>query len=63
MDEVPVAAAQQVPWNKGKLVGQKPPLRLKEIWAIRIRLQLAKKPGNWRCTILRSTASFAAATS
>jgi hypothetical protein len=27
------------PWNKGKLVGQKAPLRLKEIWAIRIRLQ------------------------
>jgi integrase len=29
------------PWNKGKLVGQKAPLRLKEIWAIRIRLQMA----------------------
>ncbi|MGB5352718.1 MAG: tyrosine-type recombinase/integrase [Woeseia sp.] len=28
------------PWNKGKLVGQKPPLKLKDIWAIRIRLQL-----------------------
>jgi hypothetical protein len=25
------------PWNKGKLVGRKAPLRLKEIWAIRIR--------------------------
>jgi hypothetical protein len=31
------------PWNKGKLVGQKAPLRLKEIWAIRIRLQLSEK--------------------
>ena len=30
-----------VPWNKGKLVGQKPPLKLKEIWAIRIRLELS----------------------
>ena len=29
-----------LPWNKGKLLGQKPPLKLKEIWAIRIRLQL-----------------------
>lgn len=29
------------PWNKGKLTGQKPPLKLKEIWAIRIRLQLS----------------------
>jgi integrase len=30
-------------WNKGKLVGQKAPLRLKDIWAIRIRLQLATR--------------------
>jgi integrase len=30
------------PWNKGKLTGQKPPLKLKEIWAIRIRLQISK---------------------
>ena len=30
----------RVPWNKGKLIGQKAPLKLKEIWAIRIRLQL-----------------------
>ena len=28
------------PWNKGKVLGQKPPLKLKEIWTIRIRLQL-----------------------
>ena len=34
---------QRTPWNKGKLVGQKPPLRLKEIWAIRIRLQIANR--------------------
>src|SRR5471032_3060325 len=30
----------RVPWNKDKLTGQKSPLKLKEIWAIRIRLQL-----------------------
>lgn len=30
-----------VPWNKGKLVGQKPPLKPKDIWAIRIFLQNA----------------------
>lgn len=29
------------PWNKGKLVGQKPPLKPKDIWAIRIHLQNA----------------------
>lgn len=28
-------------WNKGRLVGQKPPLKLKDIWAIRIHLQSA----------------------
>lgn len=32
-----------VPWNKGRLVGQKLPLKLREIWAIRIRLQLAER--------------------
>ena len=30
-----------IPWNKGKLIGQKPPLKLKEIWAIHIRLELS----------------------
>jgi integrase len=29
------------PWNKNKLVGQKLPLKLQQIWAIRIRLELA----------------------
>ncbi|QSN60458.1 tyrosine-type recombinase/integrase [Caballeronia sp. M1242] len=32
---------QSVPWNKGRLTGQKSPLKLSEIWAIRTRLQLA----------------------
>jgi integrase len=31
------------PWNKGKIVGQKTPFKLKEIWAIRIRLQLGHR--------------------
>jgi integrase len=30
----------QGPWNKGKLVGQKLPLKLQEIWAIRIHLEI-----------------------
>ena len=33
---------KQSPWNKGRLSGQKRPLKLQEIWAIRIRLQLAE---------------------
>ena len=28
-----------VPWNKGKLIGQKSPLTMQEIWSIRMRLQ------------------------
>lgn len=31
------------PWNKGKLIGQKAPLKLKDIWAIRISLQFGQK--------------------
>ena len=27
------------PWNKGKLVGQKTPFKLSDVWAIRVRLQ------------------------
>ncbi|MBV8665240.1 MAG: tyrosine-type recombinase/integrase [Burkholderiaceae bacterium] len=31
---------RSTPWNKGKLVGQKAPLRISEIWAIRVRLEI-----------------------
>src|SRR6266404_5906115 len=40
MDTNTKTKGRVAPWNKGKLLGQKPPLKLKEIWAIRIRLQL-----------------------
>src|SRR6202171_2398253 len=40
MDTATNTNGRVAPWNKGKLLGQKPPLKLKEIWAIRIRLQL-----------------------
>jgi len=43
METTQNARTTHVPWNKGKLTGQKPPLKLKEIWAIRIRLQLAQQ--------------------
>ncbi len=32
-----------VPWNKGKVTGQKPPLKPREVWAIRVRLQIANR--------------------
>ena len=33
----------QVPWNKNQLIGPKTPLKLREIWAVRIRLQLRRR--------------------
>ena len=30
------------PWNKGKLVGPKPPLQHKHVWAIRTKLQMQR---------------------
>ena len=33
MDQTNVIAQSREPWNKGKHVGQKTPLKLKEIWA------------------------------
>jgi integrase len=35
------AKSTHTPWNKGKLIGQKAPLKLKDIWGIRIHLQMA----------------------
>ena len=33
-------ATHREPWNKGKIVGQKAPFRLKDIWAVLVRLQI-----------------------
>src|SRR6266513_4638065 len=43
MDSITKTKARAVPLNKGKLLGQKPPLKLREVWAIRIRLQLTHR--------------------
>jgi site-specific recombinase XerD len=39
MEIRPESTQRHAPWNKGKVIGQKTPLKLKEIWAIRFRLQ------------------------
>ncbi len=36
-----IASSGRRPWNKGKIVGPKPPLQPRHVWAIRTRLQLA----------------------
>jgi len=34
------AVSKRTPWNKGKIVGAKPPLRPKHVWSIRTKLQV-----------------------
>ena len=41
---IPITSApKRVPWNKGKLIGPRPPLRQKHVWAIRTRLQMERE--------------------
>ncbi len=43
LEAIATGSARNAHWNKGKLTGEKPPLRLRKIWAIRIHLQLASE--------------------
>jgi site-specific recombinase XerC len=43
MEQVNCNSTAKIPWNKGKIVGPKAPFKLKDIWAIRVRLQLAER--------------------
>ena len=38
-----VNAVHREPWNKGKIVGQKAPFKVKDIWALRVRLQMESR--------------------
>jgi hypothetical protein len=42
--------ARRAPWNKGKLIGPKPPLRQGHVWSIRTRLQLERRSRDLACT-------------
>ena len=37
MIPLPQIVQESTPWNKDQLIGQKPPFKLQEIWAIRIQ--------------------------
>jgi len=39
-NEISSPASKRTPWNKGKLIGARPPLRPKHVWSIRTRLLL-----------------------
>ena len=62
--QVPISdkPACRLPWNKGKLVGAKPPLRPSHVWSIRTKLQMQGTSATSHCLTRRSTASFVAAT-
>src|SRR6202023_854528 len=34
---------KRTPWNKGKLIGAKPPLLARHVWSIRTKLQIEKR--------------------
>jgi hypothetical protein len=59
-----VTAAARVPWNKGKLIGAKSPLRPSHVWSIRAKLQIAGRSrdlaGNGHPPALDGLASVAA---
>ena len=38
-----LVTSKLIPWNKGKLIGAKPPLRPKHVWSIRTKLQMADR--------------------
>ena len=40
---LPAIRALRPAWNKGRIVGQKRPLKSKHVWAIRVRLEIAEK--------------------
>ena len=42
-DNSELPTLKRVPWNKGKLIGAKPPLRQKHVWAIRTKLQIEQR--------------------
>jgi hypothetical protein len=41
METLNSSGTRRIPWNKRRLIGQKPSLKLREIWAIRTRLQIS----------------------
>ncbi|MFV1491509.1 integrase, partial [Phaeobacter sp. JH18-32] len=40
---LPAIRMRHAPWNKGRIIGQKRPLRPKHVWAIRVRLELSDR--------------------
>lgn len=41
VDLLPALRLSRVPWNKGRIIGQKRPLLPRHVWSIRVRLEMA----------------------
>ena len=57
------AVALREPWNKGKIVGQKAPLKLKDIWALEFACRWRAASESSRCSTSALTANCEAVTS
>jgi hypothetical protein len=62
VNETGAVTQQRAPWRKGKLIGPKPPLQPKHVWAIRTRLQLAGRTRDLALFNLAIDSKCAAAT-
>ncbi len=49
-EDLSITPLQRLAWNKGKLIGAKPPLRPKHVWAIRTNCKLKAAFASWRCS-------------
>ena len=56
-------ANHRMPWNKGKLIGARPPLRPKHVWSIRTRFLVEGRIRDLALFNLATIASFAVAMS
>src|SRR6195256_5011661 len=55
-----LVAPRRTPWNKGKLIGAKPPRRPKHVWSIRTKLQVQGRMRDLAMFNLATTSRFSA---
>jgi hypothetical protein len=69
-----LSPSKRTPWNKGKLIGAKPPLLARHVWSIRTRLQIERRTRDlamfnlaidsklWGCDLVSMKASVVTST-
>jgi hypothetical protein len=58
-ESIATSSTGPTPWNKGKLIGPKPPLRAKHVWSIRTKLQMDGQTRDLACSTSLSTVNCA----